>query len=136
MERIARKLEWSRSFGMAAVVTVALALVACQPLEKTARDTIATEQGFLNKAEENHLAECQAPAAAGKALCVAIKKAGLARNVAIDALELFCAGQPRPGQAAFGDGGPCSPRPAAAAQLRAALADLERNISDVKAVLQ
>ncbi len=80
---------------------------------------------------ESHASECQtAPA---KALCVAIKKAGLARNVAIDALELYCSGSPRrPGQPAFADGGACAPDKSLEPKLKGALVDLKRDIGDVK----
>ena len=105
----------------------------CQPLEKSVRDAIAAEKGFLDKAEQNHLAECQASPT--KSLCLAIRKAGEARNVAIDILELYCSGLPRSGGKSFAEGGPCAPDKSAEPKLRAALADLQRDIADLKAVL-
>ena len=129
-----------RTFAYEAIIVLVIAAVlvlltgGCQPIEKSVRDVIAAEKGFLDKAEQNHLAECQASPT--KSLCVAIQKAGEARNVAIGTLELFCSGLPKPGKKSFAEGGPCAPDKSAEPKLREALADMQRNIADLKGVLQ
>ena len=74
------------------VITVALVLaflVSCQPLENTARDTIAGAKGFIEQAQRNHHDECVAnPTKAFP--CQAINRAVGAQNILVDALEIYC----------------------------------------------
>lgn len=108
--------------------------------EQWARDALAASRGFLEAARQNHAAECAAvppcsiPGVRDKGkcerICAAIRRASHAHNAALDALSLYCAG---PG---WSEGGACNPQPAWEPRLRAAIAELERILADLKGALQ
>jgi hypothetical protein len=123
-----------RTLAALLVVSVAVTLTGCPKLENTVRDVIAAETGFLDKAIENHRAGCTADPQ--RPLCVAIVKAGQARNVAIDGLEAYCSGVPKAGDPPFEQGGPCAPVASAEGALRSALINLQQTSVDLKAALQ
>ena len=103
-------------------VLVCLCLTACQPLENTARDVIAGAQGFIQQAQVNHLAECQANPTKDFP-CQTINRAVAAQNLAIDALNVYCGfGKDTPAHT------PCAANKSGAASLNAALDNLNRII--------
>jgi hypothetical protein len=101
-----------------------IVMVACQPFEKSARDSIAGAKGFIEQAQANHGTECRANP--NTSLCGAINQAVAAQNAAIDALDLYCAGS------AWQSGGACQPNKEAEPRVRAAIANLDRIIRDAK----
>jgi hypothetical protein len=116
-----------------AVTSLCLCLTACQPTDRTVRDAIAGETGFLDQAVKDHQTACAAVPTT--VVCGAINRAGEARNVAIDAIEAYCSGIPTGNNAAFQVGGPCAPVKSAQATLAASLAGLTSTIKDLKAML-
>jgi hypothetical protein len=111
---------------LASILILALLTVACPtstPIEKTARDGIATAKGFLDSEKTQHQ-ECiggSFPA------CDLINKAVAAKDVTIDALEAYCSGP------AFDAGtGPCTPQAALKDKLTGALTNLNQTIADIK----
>ncbi len=123
-----------RLITAALFAALVLALSGCQPLEKSVRDAIAAQKSFLDKAVQNHEAECKVNPA--KLLCQVINEAGYARNLAIDALEIYCAGSD------FERGGNCNPprdkaqRDKLAAKLKAAALNMNRIFADLKLALE
>lgn len=121
--------------AMAILLAGTLALTACQPIEMTARDAIVVSGGFLNKAIENHDAECQAffkdSVDLGKSayVCPAIVKGVAMRNLTIDALNIYCASPEYDAGT-----GPCVPNRALRPKLEAALRDLESIVAELKAL--
>jgi len=124
----------------ALVLLLSFSLAACEQgqTEKWARDSIAAAKGFIEEAQRNHGDECrvacqlasvQNPAKC-RGICNAINRAVHAQNLAIDALNLYCAG---PGWA---EGGACSAQPALEPRVREAIGELNRIIADAKGALQ
>lgn len=103
-----------------------LILAACQPLEDTARDVIAGAKGFIQKAQENHLAECTANPTK-EFPCRIINRAVAAQNLAVDSLYVYCG---------FTKDTPpntlCAANKSKAAALKSALETLNRIIADYK----
>lgn len=111
------------------ILTITLLLAGCsQPLEMTARDLIAANKGVLTSAQAQYKATCTANPAQGT--CNLINRDVFAQNVAIDALELYCAGVD------FSNGGACKPDKAYAPKLQEALLNLNRNLNDVKGLVK
>ncbi|MCL4524008.1 MAG: hypothetical protein M1451_08870 [Acidobacteria bacterium] len=118
------------------VVLICLCFAACQPYEKQARDSVAAAKGFIEQAQANHGDECRAvpqcslPGVvdAGKCvkICAAINQAVAAQNLAIDALDLYCAGT------GWQTGGACTPNKELEPRVRAAISNLDRIIKDAK----
>ena len=115
--------------SLVCIATLTLCLTACAPLEMSARDGIATAKGFLDAEAKAH-PECNS--APNAPVCTLIIRANAAKHVAIDALEQYCTS---PG---FDAGtAPCT-KPVgqagtiATSQLKAALANLNTTISDIK----
>lgn len=107
-----------------------LMTVACQPPQNSARDTIAAAKGYLDSARSHH-PECNTTSPNGTHACQIIGKGTQAKDVAIDALEIYCSNTSTTG-VNFQDGGPCVADKAYEPKLKAALASLNQIISDVK----
>lgn len=111
-------------------------LAGCPPLHETARDGVAASYGFLKDANDHHPACGQiikGSTATGipvltVSICSAINHAADLQVIAVDALEAYCGGP------SFDTGGVCEVHAAAADKLKSALADLQRDIVDVKAL--
>lgn len=101
-----------------------LGLVGCEFDEKRARDSIAVAKGVLEQAKIQYADVCKADPTQQKP-CGVINKAISAHSVAIDALNLYCAG---PGWA---EGGPCNKQPQFESRAREALSQLDVIIADV-----
>jgi len=113
------------------IMGLMLVTVACQPVEMTARDTIAASKGFLDSQSAIH-AECATTPTL--AVCGLITKGNAAKHLAIDALEEYCAGPQ------FESGGACvSPKDKTQknqlqGKLTSALTNLNQIITDIKAL--
>lgn len=113
------------------LLAITLACPPSQPLEQTARDTVATAKGYLDSAKSHH-PECAAPADAStpqSVNCQVIAKGVAAKDSVIDALNVYCASPDY-----SNNGGPCVPNKDLQSKLQAALDDLNRTITDVKAI--
>jgi hypothetical protein len=116
-----------------------MALVGCMavksctgpPVQEVARDAIASAKGYTDTAKQNH-PECAT--GAQSTACTAIAKTVGAKDSTIDALEAYCSSP------AFDAGtGPCTPPSgdagtAAANILASAVANLNQEIADIKAL--
>lgn len=105
-----------------------MGLKACPPKHETARDAIAAAKGFIEKAQQNHLAECTAQPE--KSLCVAINKAVDAQNLAIDALDAYCAGP------FWLQGAACDPQALLADRLQQAVRNLNDTVKSLKELVR
>lgn len=113
-----------------AILAVAIFITGCdKPIEVAARDGLAVSSSLITKARDRWKDQCQVDPT--EKPCVAINKAIDAQDVAINALEDFC------NSSGFRDGtAPCQPNAALADKLQASLKDLQRNIKDVKELVQ
>jgi len=116
---------------LVSALAVCLLIYACQPFENSVRDGIGAANGYVNKALQQY-PQCAVKGSTGTQ-CAIIHKGADSINVAVDALELYCASP------SFADGtGSCSPptnkadKNQAVNKLRAALTSMNRNIADVK----
>ena len=107
-----------------------LILAGCTPVERTAYNTIVAAKAFLDQEKLSH-PECTT---ATTTICVDLKKAVAAKDLMIDALEVYCAGPtfdtgtgacnaPAKGTAAYTQ---------AVAKLNAAIANYNQTASDLK----
>lgn len=120
------------------LIMLPLLAVSCSSPEKTARDGIATMNGYLVSARARH-SECDPdkfPGNQPQSQCQVIRRGTQANNLAIDALEVFCGGPafnagtgacqaPNKGQPAFQQG---------LDKLNSALVNLNTTASDVRAL--
>lgn len=110
---------------IAALLALTVVLVACAPLQDTARNGIASAKGFLDSEKAAH-PECAVDSEAQA--CYLIKRGVAAKDATIDALEAYCGGS------AFDAGAPCTPHSDLTDKLKSALANLNLTISDIKKV--
>lgn len=115
-------------------LTMVLVLFGCTPVERTAYSTIVAAKAFLDSEKASH-PEC---ATATSTVCVDLKKAVSAKDLLIDAAEVYCS-SPTFDQ----NGGACTPpakgTPAsqqAVAKLNAAIAAYNQAASDLKGVVK
>ena len=106
--------------------------VSCTPVEKVAYKTIVASKAFLDAEKKIHT-EC--PNAA-TAVCQSLTRATAAKDLLIDATEVYCSGSQ------FESGGVCQPpakgTPAfvqAEAKLKAAIEAYQQSEKDLKGVL-
>ena len=117
-----------KRFSVILLLALSLTLVACQPIEKSARDGIAGAKSLLDYYKLEF--KCGTPDAGPK--CPAVARGVAAKDFAIDVLLVYCAGP------SFNSGGACEPskskdaRAALATKLEAALKDMQRNINDLR----
>ena len=111
-----------------------LLVCACTSIEKTAYNTVVDAKAFTDQTKSQH-PECAT--ASASTLCADLKKAVAAKDVLIDAVEIYCAGPN------FNGGGACDP-PAkgtsaytqAVSKLTAAIQAYSQTESDLKGVIQ
>lgn len=129
---------------VALLLVVCLFLAGCPPFEQNARDAIAAAKGFIVQAQENHKAECQAVPQCSTpnvgtseeaqkkcaSICSSINKAVDAQTLALEAVNLYCAG------GTWETGGPCARRSDYKAKAQEALNNLDRIIAEAKGVLK
>jgi hypothetical protein len=80
--------------------------------------------------QQKYLVACQANPSQGE--CVLINRGVALQRVAATALNDYCSGPPKPGDAEYMKGGPCSEQPGMAPRLQAALKDLNSIMADIK----
>ncbi len=111
------------------LVLPVLLLSGCQSIEKTARDSIASFDGYLSAAVAKHDAECKADTGNQLPVCLVIVRSTRAENATVTALETYC-------QLAFGTGKdpalPCTPVKSAQAGLAAAIANMNQLSSEIQ----
>jgi hypothetical protein len=106
-----------------------LFLVGCQPLQQTARDSVAVAKGVIETAQQEYLPRCLSSPT--DTPCEIIKDAVAAQNLVIEALNLYCAGSD-----SWVSGAPCNPTDAVEPRLREALSQLNIIIANVKELLK
>jgi len=111
------------------ILSVAVLIAGCQPVEKTAYQTVVASNAFLKSMKAQH-PECST---ATSTLCGNLTRAVSAKDALIDAVEVYCAGPD------FAGGGKCNPpakgTPAEAqalAKLQAAMSQYEQAERDLK----
>lgn len=114
------------------VLLLALGLAGCD-LAKSSRDGIASAKGALDKAKLEY--SCGTPSEG--AVCGKIRQAVAVKDVAIDALSIYCSGP------SFEAGGACngpakgtSAAQQAADKLNAAMRQLNQIMADLKPLLK
>lgn len=107
------------------LLIITLTTGCSQPIEKTARDGIATASGVIRQYQSQYRAECTATPTG--AACVTINQAIAANNTAIDALEAYCGFKPGDDLA-----GVCHPVTTAKDGLTTALNNLQAVVADVR----
>lgn len=121
-------------------LSVALALTlllsaGCSPLEVQARNAAAAAQGFIQQAQKNHQAECNATPTKPFP-CQMINQAVAAQNLLIDAIEQYCgwpAGAQPPADAV---NHACAKNVSAQQRLQAAVDSVNQIIKDYKGASQ
>lgn len=108
------------------LLAITLACPPSQPLEQTARDSVATAKGYLDSAKQHH-PECAADASSTN--CQVIAKGVAAKDSVIDAVNIYCASNDY-----SNNSGPCVPNKDLQPKLQEALNNLNQTITDVKAI--
>jgi hypothetical protein len=123
-----------KQLGFIGLLVAAILVVGCTAVEVTAYRTIVGAKAFIGSEKQAH-PEC-ADASNTSALCVDLQKATAAKDVMIDAEEVYCAGPQ------FDTGnGPCTPssdpntKAVAAQKVAAAISSYNQILADLKGVL-
>jgi hypothetical protein len=121
-----------RNIYLSLVLVCSLVMAGCQPVEMSARDSIASAKGFIDSVAAAH-PECNT-VPTGQ-VCVLVNRGNAVKHTAIDALVLYCAGP------AFNDGsGACQPptdkavQQQSAEKLKAAIANLDQIVKDIRSI--
>lgn len=112
------------ALGLLALLLATAAPRCNQPPQEIARDSIAAAKGVIEAAQDEYQQSCQADPS--QRPCQFINQAVAAQNLAIDALNLYCAGS------GWAEGQPCNPQPEFEPRLREAVNELNRIIQHVK----
>jgi hypothetical protein len=122
------------SLSMTLILVLCFSLAGCPKIEKDAYLAATGAKAFLDSVKSKH-PECNQPNTTGDT-CDYLRKAIAAKDVLIDAGEIYC------GSAVFDNGGACTPpdkkSPAyqtAQDKLRAALQSYEQVEKDLRTVL-
>lgn len=119
---------------ISAILFSALVFTGCSSLENKARDAAAASQGFIEQAQRNHLAECQA-SPAKPFPCQVINQAVAAQNLLVDAVEQYC-GWPAGIQPPSGaTNHVCAKNVSATQRLQAAVNSVNKILADYKGTL-
>lgn len=86
--------------------------------------------GFIGDMQQKYLVTCQANPSQSE--CQLINKGIAAQRVAAAALNDYCSGPPKAGDAEYMKGGPCSEQSGLAPRLQVALTNLNSIMSDIK----
>ena len=115
-----------------AVLFLAAVTISCSPLENRARDAIAVSKGFIAKAQQNHLMECNANPYKPFP-CAMINQAVGAQNMLADAAALYCGWPVNPSSVIL-QGPPlaCTPHQEYAARLTNAVNSINAIMRDYK----
>jgi len=118
-----------RRAKLLAVVVLAWATLgfACGPAHERAEEVVAGSYGVLTTLQDKYEATCKQDAT--QMPCVRINKAIAAHNLAIEALNLYCAG---PGWA---EGGECTPTKEHEPRMREAVQRLDEILKELRRLL-
>lgn len=111
-------------------VLAALLSTGCPPPQETARDSILTARAVIETAQQDFRVSCQGDPS--QRVCGAINRAVDAHNLAVDALDVYCAGGD------WNAGGVCQPpsdpftKEQFEAKLRQAVANLDSIIREIR----
>lgn len=115
--------------GSLIITPLLMCMLVCTPPEKAAYNTVVSAKAYLDNTKKLH-PECPT---ANTTLCTNITRAVAAKDLLIDAAEIYCSGP------AFETGGTCQPpvkgTPAydqAVAKLNAAIAGYNQAATDLK----
>lgn len=111
------------------LLLICLFLIACQPLQQTARDSIAVAKGVIETAQQEYLETCRAGST--QPACEIITDAVAAHNLVIDVLNIYCAGDDT-----WQEGAACTPNSAVGPRLRETLSRLNVIIANVKELIK
>lgn len=121
-----------KRLAVSVVLCLAVTMAGCAPIERTAYNTFVSAKAFLDKVKSQH-PECPA---ASSSLCSDLVKATNAKDLLIDAAEIYCSSP------SFEAGGVCTPpakgTPAhdqAVAKLKAAIAHYDQMSKELKGTL-
>lgn len=120
-----------KQLAICTIIAMTMVLTACDPPEMVARDAIASAKGFLDAEAKVHPECANGPTSQ---VCALVTKGNAAKHVAIDALMQYCTSPE------FDAGTATCTKPTgpagkvAESQLRAAVSNLNRVISDIKAL--
>lgn len=122
-----------------APLLLAVLLVGCTPIERTAYNTVVAAKGFTDSVKMSH-PECtnsSGPSVVSTPVCVDLHRAIAAKDLIIDAAEIYCA------SSSFTSGGTCTPPAKGTASYNTALDKLNGAISgynqtatDLRAVIK
>jgi hypothetical protein len=127
-------MKFAKNFlAVAALLAAVPFFTGCPSPESNARDAIAGAYGFLQNAQDAHLAECVA--APMKTVCAAITAGITYQHAVATALAIYCGGLPAAGAASYADGGVCVPVKTAKQALESAVSNLNNLIVTVKGLL-
>lgn len=115
------------------VLSALLLITGCTPIERVAYNTVVGAKAFLDSVKSKH-PECTSPSVA--TLCIDLQKATSAKDLLIDAGEVYCSGS------SFDTGGACQPPVKGSAafdiavgKLKAALAGYQQTEADLRGLL-
>jgi hypothetical protein len=121
--------------ALSLTLVLTLSLIACSPLERQAYNVIVGAKAFLDVQKKLH-PECTVQPNT-TAICIDLARATAAKDLLIDAAEVYCSGPQ------FENGGACQPpakgTPAAAqaaAKLKAAIGAYNQIQENIKVVTQ
>jgi hypothetical protein len=121
-----------RQLRTLALLAVTLVLVACTPLEQSARNTAAALQGALSAAQAKYQATCTTDSK--QTACVTINQAVAGQNALVTAIEAYCGWNPLAPPAS--STATCVPVKTAAAGLNTAIANANLFVTELKGVIQ
>lgn len=115
-----------------AVLAMTLVMVACSSPESQARDTAAALGGLLTTAQNQHQTECQANPQ--QSVCQLINRGIAGQNALITATETYCSMplSPTPPDPST----VCTPVKSAEPALKAAIANANQLINEIKGVVK
>lgn len=110
---------------LAVVMSLALAVAGCTPVEVSAYRTVVGAKAFLDSMKAQHQ-ECATGAVS--TMCDSLKRATGAKDALITAIEIYCAGPQ------FAAGGPCNAPAKGTPTAQQALAKLQAAISNYQLI--
>lgn len=124
-----------RFLGCLLITPLLMSMIICTPIERTAYDTVVSAKAFIGEEKKLH-PECASGMTPPSTVCIDLVKATSAKDLLIDAAEVYCS-SPQ-----FDSGGACQPpakgtpaRTQAEAKLKAAIAGYNQMAADLKGVL-
>ena len=114
------------------LLALTVVMVACTPLEQTARNTAAALQGAIGAAQSKYQTQCTA--SPNLTACTVINQAIAGQNALVTATEAYCGWSPTNPPA--NTTATCVPVKSAAGGLQAAVANASLVVTELKGILQ